>query len=403
MCTTEYANTPILAEENRFFMYDNILSGIEEYRGAQGLKISQAGLYNITLAGASGGRGICNTDYGRGLIWKGQVDLTMEDQLLILVGQKGGSPCNSTDYQGVAQTLCTNPPKTEAESLECNQSWYQWVSNVVSVQDFERGYGNSGGGGGGGASMLRLVNGTTGKAFEFPIAVAGGGGGSSVIASYNAINNERIIQNPPTNSTPREKYRYFMDGKRDLLGESPGFGFGVRGLITINASTIFRAGTGGGYSSRRNSADIDGGFLNALENFAEGGFDCARQLFDLYDINFGNLNGGFGGGGGQCGGGGSGGGFSGGGVFGDTLEYPGQGGFYYYTGQADIDIESRNVTEIGFGLNELTDGYVDVVLANCGCKGECHVNEDEQTFECSCPENDTHLALNGFDCVKGKI
>ena len=401
---TEYANTNILAEENRFFMFDDIHSGVEEYRGAQGFNISQAGRYNITLAGAAGGRGICNTDYGRGLIWKGQVDLTTEDQLLILVGQKGASPCNTTDYQAFGQMVCTNPPKTETESLQCNQTWYQWVSTVVSAQNLERAYSYSGGGGGGGASMLRLINRTTGEAFEFPIAVAGGGGGSSVIASYDIINSENIVQSTTVNATSREKYRFFMDAKSDNLGMSPGFGFGVRGLVTRNVSTNFRAGTGGGYSTRFNSQNSDGGFLNALENFSEGGFDCARQRFDLYPIDLGtNLNGGFGGGGGQCGGGGSGGGFTGGGVFGDTLEYPGQGGFYYFTGQATLDTESRNVTEIGFGLNELTDGYVEVVLANCGCTGDCHVNEDEQTFECSCPENDTHLAQNGFDCVKGKV
>lgn len=405
MCLAEYTGTTITAEKGKFFFYDNMNSEFDEYRGAQGFRITRTGRYNVTLAGAAGGRGLCNTHNGRGLLWKGQVNLTTEDELLILVGQRGLTPCSSIDYQGIANMVCETPPQTEADSLQCNQTWYEWLSTILGPDDSLVQFysNNSGGGSGGGASMIRIINTTSGIAEVLPVAVAGGGGGSAVIADYNILNKTTVVIGVPSNATSLEKYRAFMDAKHALFDPTDKEGYGARGQITSDAEGIFRAGAGGSYLTLRNSADTDGGFLRVTENFAEGGFDCGRQIFELSDTHFQQLHGGFGGGGGQCGSGGSGGGFSGGGVFGEEYEIPGQGGFFYYIGNAQLDkpLRFRDVKETEFGMNELDDGFVEVVPENCGCTDQCHIDEKEMTFKCSCQSNGTSLAPNGYDCLKG--
>ena len=401
MCLDAYQNTTVLSNRNNFFFFEQLDASAEQYQGGQGFRVPVSGRYNISLAGAAGGRGLCNTDHGRGLLWKGQADFKSGEELLILVGQRGRSPCDNEEFPGLSAELCHDPPQTEEDSAACNHTWYLNLENTVPNTTFSLVYENTGGGGGGGASMIRLFNqtseGLVGE--QFPIVVAPGGGGSAAVTEYSIIN--QTLETFPVNSTFREEYQQFLDGKHALYDPQDRAGYGTRGYVY--EFTIFKGGAGGGYLTLRNSADVDGGYLNAEENFAEGGFDCTRQLFELY-LESPNIYGGFGGGGGQCGCGGSGGGFSGGRSTGADHLLPGQGGYYYKAGSLSRDTqEKKGLMEIGTQLNEFEDGYVEFVLGNCGCAGLCTVNEQEDTFECHCIDNETTLAPNGFDCAKGKL
>lgn len=400
MCLEEYQNSSILAQPNNFFFY-NDLQSTEFFVGGQGFTIPTSGRYNVTVAGAAGGRGICNTDYGRGLLWNGQLDFLAGENILILVGEKGGSPCKDKNFLG-AGNLCLTLPLDEADSAVCNETWYsnifQALNNPVLAEEV---YKSTGGGGGGGASMIRLVNHTNEgpDPIRLPLVIAPGGGGSSAIALYSEINQIEAVF--PENLTDFEKYKNFMDAKMVFFDPTDPTGIGRRG--SVRDQSIFRGGAGGGYFTSRNSADVDGGYLSAKENFAEGGSDCTRQLFDLVpSVDATDETGGFGGGGGQCGSGGGGGGFSGGRSSGENHLIPGQGGYYYVVGTVDIDEQDKkNVEEPNIEWNESDDGYVELVLANCGCAGLCMINDTADTFECVCPDNETMLALNGFDCTKG--
>ena len=55
-----------------------------------------------------------------------------------------------------------------------------------------------------------------------------------------------------------------------------------------------------------------------------------------------------------------------------------------------------NVTHI-----EHDNGFVDIILVNCGCVHTCLVNSSEDTFECLCP-NYTMLAPDLSDCFTGQ-
>lgn len=402
-CLGEYTNTSILANPDNFFFYNKLHSSGEYFAGGQGFRIPTTGRYNVTVAGASGGRGICNIDKGKGLLWRGELNFVAGEELLILVGQKGRSPCESEDFVG-AGTLCQNPPLNETESAVCNETWYSRLLLTVPDDRADFVYANIGGGGGGGASLIRLINHTSDGPIpaQFPLLVAPGGGGSACLAVYNVTN--QIQATFPDSLTDMEQYEFFMNAKYSLYDPEDSGGLGRRGYVYEQSS--FRGGAGGGYFTTRNSGDVDGGYLNAEENFAEGGFDCSRQLFDLLTyIDSTDIYGGFGGGGGQCGGGGSGGGFSGGRSTGADHSLPGQGGFYYRVGSITSDYQDKKETveTISVSLNKFDDGFVEFVLRDCGCGEMCIINEVADTFECFCPNNETVLALNGFDCAKGDI
>ena len=59
------------------------------YENAQVFNVTRVGLYNITAAGAAGGRGVCNLERGHGLARTVQVELFPPLELLIVVGQQG--------------------------------------------------------------------------------------------------------------------------------------------------------------------------------------------------------------------------------------------------------------------------------------------------------------------------
>ena len=354
-----------------------------------------SGLFNITVAGAAGGRGICSIDSGKGLVWRGQVNLTEEDNLLILVGQKGVGPCDIRPDI----SPCKNPPTSMNESTYCyTNQWFDWLQETVFNNNVSINQMYSGGGGGEGASMIRRQNRTTGNFGNLPLVIAGGGGGSSVNFSFDFLSQFGIpVQQGFENANTSILYTQFINAKAtnhdDGLFNSSYCFSGVRGYIRESNPPSLRAGAGGGWSTAASGVNVDGEFLEVKQNFAEGGFGCGRQIggADPFQVALSNLNGGFGGGGGQCGGGGGGGGYTGGSIFGYSVNLPGGGGYFF-----GPSINSN--TEISATSNG--DGYVDLVLANCGCADVCIIVED--TFKCDCP-NDTNLAPDEFDCYEGQL
>ena len=367
-----------IATDGVLFQFDE-----EGFRGGQGFRIPREGVYNVTIAGGAGGRGLCNIHFGRGYKFQFQVRLTPDYELLVMAGQKGKSPCDNP----AEHPLCDNPPTDEGTAALCNQTWYNTTVNVERLL-----YSFTGGGAGGGASVLRARNVGNGNLFSDPIAVAGGGGGTSAILDYAAtVNLIRNQTREPNMMQLNQTYQYHVDARRLPNTDIYGGLTGARGYKPPFDVSII-PGAGGGWSSFLSSSDTDGKSISQPLNFAEGGLDCGRNL-----QFFGEVNGGFGGGGGECGGGGGGGGYTGGAVL-DIQNYvPGGGGHSNAFTFQNVPVFNLH----GFSYNGDNDGYVDIVPANCNCTGYCSVNETEETFECFCP-NDTQLAQDGFDCFNGE-
>ena len=360
----------------------------EDFRGGQGFRIPREDVYNVTIAGAAGGRGLCNIHFGRGRMNWFQIRLSPEYELLVMVGQKGKSPCDDpSDHP-----LCLNPPADVRIAARCNQTWYDSDNVIDGIRLV---YSLTGGGAGGGASMLRARTVENGDLSTLPIAVAGGGGGTSAVLDYAATfdlirnrTNEPVLQ-------PNQSYRYHIDARLFSSTDIRGGSTDTRGYRPLSQASIV-PGAGGGWTTFFSSSDMDGKSIGQSVNFAEGGQDCGRILSNLQ--LFGEVNGGFGGGGGECGGGGGGGGYTGGAVLDNENYIPGGGGHSITINGSFQDLQILSPLRSSFN-NE--DGYVDIVPANCNCTGYCAVDDTEDTFECFCP-NDTQLAQDGFDCFQGK-
>ena len=342
----------------------------------------------MTIAGAAGGRGLCNIHFGHGYKFQFQVRLTSDYELLVMAGQKGKSPCDNPSEH----PLCDNPPIDEVTAALCNQTWYNTTVNVERSL-----YSFTGGGGGGGASVLRARNVENGDLFTDPIAVAGGGGGTSVILDYAAVVDLiRNRTNEPVITQLDQSYQYHIDARRWPDTDVRGGPSGARGYKpSIQADLSIIPGAGGGWSPLLSSSDADGKSISQPLNFAEGGLACGRFLLSNLQL-FGEVSGGFGGDGGECGGGGRGGGYTGGAVLDIPIYVPGGGGHSNAFTFRNIPVFNLH----GYSYNS-GDGYVDIIPANCNCTGYCSVNETDDTFECFCP-NDTHLAQDGFDCFNGE-
>lgn len=353
----------------------------DNFRGGQGFRIPRDDVYNVTIAGAAGGRGLCNIQFGRGVRYKFQVRLTVDDELLVMVGQKGKSPCDNIPQH----PLCWYPPISLESAAQCNHSWYENKTNITSFL-----YNFEGGGGGGGASLLGARAVESGELQINPIVVVGGGGGSSAILAYETAANLIINRTyEPTNS-PEKLNQYHLDARSFRFTDVVGGENYTRGFRPLSQRSVV-AGAGGGWLSLLSSTDTDGKSISQSQNFAEGGFDCLRNIGPFREVD-----GGFGGGGGECGAGGGGGGFTGGSVLAVDNIVPGGGGHSVAFSYQNIPI----LTPLRYSLNS-KDGYVDIVPANCNCTGYCAVNETDDTFECFC-QNNTHLAQDRFDCFQGK-
>lgn len=373
-------NLSPIATDGLLFQFDE-----NTFRGGQGFRIPREDVYNVTIAGAAGGRGLCNIHVGRGRRLQFQMRLTPVYELLVMVGQKGKGPCDDP----FGHPLCHNSPTDVEMAAECNQTWYESGSGTDSRR-LE--YRFNGGGAGGGATMLRARNIENGS-FPIAVAIAGGGGGTPAILDYDTtIQLIRNLTSEPVITQPDQSYQYHIDARILPSSDIDGWFDGFRGFRPSSDLSII-AGAGGGWSSFVSSSTSDGKSISQPFNFAKGGLDCGTglQLFR-------QVNGGFGGGGGECGGGGGGGGFTGGAVLEYRNDMPGGGGHsVYFLYSTSLTIETESV-EYSFNSG---DGYVDIVPASCNCSGTCAVNEVEDTFECFCPENTT-VALDGFDCYYGE-
>ena len=354
------------------------LQTIPLFRGGQLVRIPRTSLYNVTVAGATGGRGLCSPLYGRGLITKAQVQFTKGLQMLVLPGQKGHGPCEFKNPP--ADSICLNISKNNA--TQCNEMWWNLLLNTVGELDGLDVFWYSGGGGGGGGSMIRLENDEGLQVF--PYIVSGGGGGGAAVLDLDFIDTVEFTHFE--NATLAEIYQMFMDGKIDSFDPVISDRKAERGFSVAEDRT---AGAGGGYISYEDGRRVDGSQLMLEDAFAEGGSECSMSAF--VPTIFTPEVGGFGAGGGGCGGGGGGGGHTGGAIVGVGNFVPGGGGYSF-------TVEGLMApTILEYGLNSEGDGYVDIVAADCGCVYECLVYEEEDQFECICP-NDTQLAPDLNDC-----
>ena len=365
-----------------------------DFEGSQSFRPPRNTTWNITIAGAAGGRGLCNTEFGRGLVQYIQsISLSTEYDYIILVGQKGLGPCD-TLQPDPGHMLCIDPPQTFNETFTCGSTFQEWLNNislsrnepVAIIEEF------IGGAGGGGASYV----GNRGKNFaglyDTILGISAGGGGTSVQLNYSIIRNDFPYNFINTTSSDIDIYREYIDAKPTPLDDITFSEFGSTGykfLIDV------QAGSGGGFSESSFTVISleDGRGLNMSKGFAEGGTHCARNEMSV-PKQLQEAVGGFGAGGGGCREGGGGGGFTGGAVFDITPYSPGSGGYSFNNFSANYSIDE-------YSFNE-GDGYVDIVAADCGCVYECVVYEEEDQFECLCP-NDTQLAPDLNDCYYSKI
>ncbi len=235
----------------------------------------------------------------------------------------------------------------------------------------------------------------------WPLVIAAGGGGSSAVLSYDAIAVGYSLWNELTNAsieldnytTNMEAYRDHLNAKR--VQYDPRFfqAAGVEGRRVFEGSTGYdiSSGAGGGYSPViANRSPRNGESLESRYQFADGVIDCVS---DFRGVSYVGAIGGFGGGGGGCGGGGGGGGFTGGVVLGFRPTVPGGGGYSEVSdGSTLMDVPVDNAIAYNDG-----DGYVQLVLASCGCADECVLYEEEEMFECCCA-NGTTIAPDQSDC-----
>ena len=346
------------------------------YAGSQTFRPPRVTEWNLTVAGAAGGRGICNTLQGRGLVARiPRVSFRTGNDILVLAGQRGLGPCDVLRPVDLGYSLCQMPPQNLTSAAECNAFYSDWIStfNSTLLGDF------SGGAGGGGASFV----GTR----QYPyllgeiVAIVGGGGGTSLLVRYKIDSGFDL-------TTP-ELYQEFIDAKPVEYDNFTLEFFGRRGYRI--AEDFETAGAGGGYSEAfdiRSSSDSDGRALNISEQFAQGGRHCLTRNIDIPE-QFRGADGGFGGGGGGCLEGGGGGGFTGGSVIDVTATTPGSGGYLFLNWSGTL-----------LDPNE-GEGYVDIVEADCGCVYQCEVFEEDDQFLCLCP-NDTQLAPDLSDCFFSK-
>ena len=392
-CQPLYAqmNSPI-ANPGTLFQFEDFDG---EYDGAQGFHVPRDDVYNVTIAGASGGEGVCNYHYGLGGVISAQVRLTTDYEYLILVGHKGTSVCDDQEANA-RYPVCQQPRPTNLEEAQvCGNAWFNYTNKSSISQNL---YMFSGGGGGGGASMVFPRRVTDQNFLDLPIAISPGGGGASAILDYDFLA-EAIpenFSNPRQNSSKVERYTVHVNRHSDQYYQL--WPIGTRGA-RLDTLTPFSSGAGGGLEAAPTTLiqalAVDGRLLTQDRNFAQGGFGCS--LFDLSD-DFITVFGGYGGGGGGCGSGGGGGGYTGGHVISSDRRIPGSGGdseFFNYTDLPVREILPHDPFNDG-------DGFVEIVASNCGCDGECVVYTDERQFECLCP-NDTLLAEDGSSCYRGRV
>jgi hypothetical protein len=253
-----------------------------------------------------------------------------------------------------------------------------------------------GGGAGGGGSLVQSRKRNSTALDALPIVIAGGGGGTASVLDYDVIKNISVLNTDQEGSA--ESYRVLINASARTHSTDYG-SVGMQGYHNISMITRPHTmpGAGGGYNLKlqNQSTAADTPFLDgrALHRGGLGGMDCTQRLIDAgQHIPYSGVYGGFGGGGGACGGGGGGGGYTGGAILASGVTIPGEGG-YSYVGDG-----ASNVSEMfDYNYSE-RDGFVEIILANCGCVHECLMTDGQ--YECLCPDG-TLLAPDLNDCFKG--
>ena len=354
-CTEHYCNSGSL-------VCGHLLN--EGTRGSQIFVVPRSGNYTVTIAGASGGHGVCSNYSGLGVIARETVQFRRGEILRILVGQRGTIVCDGRQDIDICQS----------DTETCETLWNTINSNLQSLGF----YLYDGGGGGGGASLLQYNNPSLN-----PIVIAPGGGGAGAV--YN-INTFIFLSNNLYNDSDdlEALYRNYTYGHAFETYSKEADG-------TVGTQVYpDSAGPGAGYypnSFVSSASDPDALLLHGF-----GGEDCSQSIRVILveTFPFPDAPGGFGGGGGGCDGGGGGGGYTGGSIRVDASAFPGEGGYSWPDPPWPL-IEYND-----------GDGYVELLLESCGCTHNCIIY-NQSSFECSCP-SDTLLALNGFDCyVEGYV
>ena len=387
-CSDYYRNSlSAVARDGTLFAFD-----VGTFVGAQGFRVPRSGWYNITVAGAAGGRGICSPAHGRGAIQKLHVRLEAGSNVLVLVGQRGWDYCDTNPQF----SLCTRPPITANDSAQCSHGWLDWAKN----QNLGANVNFLGGGGGGGASMVWLQNSSTGQFQDLPLAISGGGGGSAALFDSSiaqALSNLTLWANVTSalNLTGIDFYLYQINAKltQSDVGVTRSAGKTGRMYWFSNIGTLAASGGGGGWEKSgddiTDSLAVTGKTLSSKWEFATGGAPCVVTNV---------APGGFGGGGGGCGSGGGGGGWTGGWVLGANGNvFPGAGG-YSLTMQPthDENVSHQDTVPLNDG-----DGYVNFIPSDCGCAGDCDVDASSNQFGCRCPSS-ALLGPDLTDCYYGE-
>ena len=332
----------------------------EGTRGSQIFVVPRSGNYTVTIAGASGGHGVCSNYSGLGVIVRETVQFRRGEILRILVGQQGTSACDGHQNND----FCQISSDTEA----CANMWVRNNENVLLRPLFIF----DGGGGGGGASVLQYNN------FNFfPIVIAPGGGGAGAIYNITTFLSKLNITHNDTDNLEALYRNYTYGHAFDTVSK--------RANGTIGRWTsLVSAGPGAGYIAFIVQSVAH---PHALSFNGFGGQDCSVIALTVVEpLPFLDTDGGFGGGGGGCDGGGGGGGYTGGSIIAKEAELAGEGGYSWPDPPWPL-IEYND-----------GDGYVELFLESCGCTYNCIIY-NQSSFECSCPSN-ALLAPNGFDCYR---
>ena len=350
-CTEHYCNSGSL-------VCGHLLN--EGTRGSQIFVVPRSGNYTVTIAGASGGHGVCSNYSGLGVIARETAQFRRGEILRILVGQQGASTCDNDDNIDICEI--------SSDKKACEVLWDTVYGNL----SFGHIYLYDGGGGGGGASLLEYNESSLNDLK--PIAIAPGGGGAGTI--YNVSSLLSLLSITHNDSDDLEAlYRNYTYGHGfETFSKHAN---GTTGLQKIPDSS----GPGAGYYEFLDPALVD---PSPLKTFGFGGLDCGVNVRTTEPPPFRDTHGGFGGGGGGCNGGGGGGGYTGGSNVADGGAIAGEGGYSWPDPPWPfVDYNDG-------------DGYVELFLESCGCTHNCIIY-NQSSFECSCP-SDALLALNGFDC-----
>ena len=181
---------------NNSLLDDLLVSPTVLYNGTQFIKLPRNGSYQITIAGAGGGKGLCNPQPGAAPILRRNILTSDRDIVGIIVGQRGTDACHTIPSNRYGGLCLINVTADNCTSV------YQMNSGLCSLYD--------GGGGGGGASLFHRLS-------EYPstsnpgwVVIAPGGGGAGV--QSNSLQSGNEINGRPNKSPQSTEVKCISDG-----------------------------------------------------------------------------------------------------------------------------------------------------------------------------------------------